>query len=86
MTGWDPNVNIMQMFCDVFVEDKKPDSNFHRDCNAILLFTSRKNLDFCFIFWMIFMVRCLSYLKSMSVIVYILVHAVTFIIKNWIIG
>ena len=68
------------MFCDVFVEDKRLDSNFHHDCNAILLFTSQKNLDFCLIFWVIFMVTCLSYLNSLSVIVYILVHAETFII------
>ena len=34
----------MYMFCGVFVEDKTIDSNLHiyGDCNATLLFTSRK--------------------------------------------
>ena len=47
MTGWDPNVN--EMFCDVFVEDRKLSLIcIYGDCNAILPFTSRKkNVDFC---------------------------------------
>ena len=53
------------MFCGVFIEDKKLDSNLHIcDCNMIHLFTSRKrNLDFCSTFKIRLLVES-SYIKT----------------------